>query len=47
MNEFIMNGPLVSVIVTVYNIGEQLLTRCLDSILKQSYNNLEVIIVDD
>lgn len=47
MNEFIMNGPLVSVIVPVYNIGEQLLTRCLDSILKQSYNNLEVIIVDD
>lgn len=47
MNEFIMNGPLVSVIVPVYNIGEQLLTRCLDSILKQSYNNLEVVIVDD
>lgn len=47
MDEFIMNGPLVSVIVPVYNIGEHLLTRCLDSILKQSYNNLEVIIVDD
>ena len=28
MNEFIMNGPLVSVIVPVYNFGEQLLTHC-------------------
>ena len=38
--------PLVSVIVPVYNT-ERWLPRCLDSILAQSYPNLEVILVDD
>ena len=47
MKRFIYDGPLVSVIIPVYNIGENLLKRCLDSILQQSYNNLEVLIIDD
>lgn len=38
--------PLVSVIVPVYN-AEQFLRHCVDSILRQSYGNLEVILVDD
>ena len=38
--------PLVSVIVPVYN-AESFLPRCLDSIVGQSYENLEIIIVDD
>lgn len=37
---------LVSVIVPVYNV-ETLLGRCVDSILEQSYRNLEIILVDD
>lgn len=37
---------LVSVIVPVYNV-EEYLTRCVDSILVQTYGNLEVILVDD
>lgn len=36
----------VSIIVPVYN-SERTLTRCLDSILKQSYNNIEIICVND
>lgn len=36
----------VSVIVPVYNV-EQYLPRCLESILSQTYENLEVILVDD
>lgn len=36
----------VSVIVPVYN-SEKFLWRCLNSILTQSYNNIEVIIIDD
>ena len=37
---------LISVIVPVYNVGEYL-SRCVDSILKQTYSNLEIILVDD
>lgn len=38
--------PLISIIVPVYN-AEDYLRYCIDSILQQSYTNLEVILVDD
>ena len=41
-----MNQPLVSIIVPCYNV-EQYLPKCIDSILCQSYKNLEVWLVDD
>ena len=39
-------GDLISVIVPVYNM-EKYLKRCVDSILAQEYENLEIILVDD
>ena len=41
-----MDEELISVIVPVFN-GEMYLSSCLDSILSQSYNNLEVIVIND
>lgn len=39
-------NPLISVIVPIYNV-EKYLARCVDSIVNQTYKNLEIILVDD
>ena len=39
-------GEKISVIVPVYNV-EQYLERCVDSIINQTYTNLEIILVND
>ena len=38
--------PLISIIVPVYNV-EAYLAKCVDSILAQTYTNLEIILVND
>lgn len=41
-----MNNPLVSIIVPIHNV-EVYLLQCLDSLLSQSYTDIEVVAVDD
>lgn len=38
--------PLISVIVPCYNV-EKYLPRCINSIINQTYNNIEILLVDD
>ena len=42
----IEDNPLVSIIIPVYN-SEKYVTECIESILNQSYQHFEIIIVDD
>lgn len=41
-----MKQGLVSIVVPVYNTGKYL-NRCMNSIVKQTYSNIEVILIDD
>jgi len=41
-----MRRPLISVIVPVYKV-EDVLSRCLDSLCRQSLQNIEILLVDD
>ena len=41
-----MSNPLISVIVPVYK-AESYLEKCVNSIINQTYKNLEIILVDD
>jgi len=42
----LVERELVSVVVPIYNV-EEYLHRCIDSIIKQSYSKLEIILVND
>lgn len=41
-----MDNELISVIVPVYNV-EKYLDQCIESVINQSYTNIEIILVDD
>lgn len=46
LDEEKINSDLVSVIIPVYNV-KQYLNECVESIITQTYRNLEIILVDD
>ena len=41
-----MYGDKISVIIPIYNMQEYL-DKCISSVMRQTYDNLEIILVDD
>lgn len=41
-----MNEELVSIVVPVYNV-KQYLRRCVNSLIQQTYSNIEILLIDD
>lgn len=40
-------NPLISVVVPVYNVADNMLIECIESVLTQTYTNFELCLVDD
>ncbi|MFA6939912.1 MAG: glycosyltransferase [Clostridiaceae bacterium] len=38
--------PLVSIVIPIYNV-ERYINKCIDTIINQTYSNLEIILIDD
>lgn len=45
-NQSVIADPLVSIVVPVYNVSRYL-PQCLESVIHQTYKNIEIIIIDD
>lgn len=39
--------PIISIVVPVYKVPEQLLRKCIDSLVFQTFKDIEIILVDD
>ena len=47
MGEKMEVQPLVSIIIPVYKVPEKLLRKCIESCIKQTLKNIEIVIVAD
>lgn len=45
-NELIQQNDLISIIIPIYNV-EKYLRKCIESVINQTYKNLEIILIDD
>ena len=46
MKDIVLKMPLVTVIIPVYNC-ESYILKCLTSVVNQTYQNLEIIVIND
>lgn len=46
MRELYIENPKFSVLIPVYNV-EEFIAECIESVLNQTYQNFEVILIND
>ena len=42
-----MNGPLISIVLPIYNISRAYLNECVLSLCQQTYRNIEILLIND
>lgn len=47
LEESMRKDNMLSIIIPVYNTPESLLRRCIESVFRQTFENIEIIVVDD
>jgi len=47
IESYVNFAPLISIIIPIYNVKSEYLIACIESVLNQTYSNMEILLIDD